>query len=187
MSGGLAVRKAEPGSLRELAELFFLSLAVAVLIVTFIAQPFVVDGTSMEPSLVDGERLIVDKMSYRVGAPARGDVVVFRFPADRRERFIKRVIGLPGETVSIRDGKVLVNGRALTEAYLADATFGEYGPVRVPRGRLFVLGDNRANSRDSRYPEVGMVSDRDLVGKAVAAYWPLMLAGPLGGARRGWR
>jgi signal peptidase I len=183
----LSVRKAEPGSVRELVELFLLSLAVAVLLVTFIAQPFVVDGTSMEPSLVDGERLIVSKLSYHLGQPARGDVVVFRFPGDRHQRFIKRVVGLPGETVSIRDGKVLVDGRPLAEAYLADATFGEYGPVRVPRGRLFLLGDNRANSRDSRYPEVGLVAYADLVGKAVAAYWPPLLAGAVRGSGRGWR
>lgn len=175
------MHKAEPGSVRELVELFLLSLAVAVLLVTFIAQPFVVDGTSMEPSLVDGERLVVNKLSYRLGEPIRrSDVVVFRFPGDRRQRFIKRVIGLPGETVAIRDGKVLVDNRPLTEAYLADVTFGTYGPVRVPKDRLFVLGDNRANSRDSRYPEVGLVSYRDLVGKAVAVYWPLTLVGAIG-------
>jgi signal peptidase I len=170
-----------------MVELFFVSLAVAAVLVTFIAQPFVVEGTSMEPSLVDGERLIVNKLSYRLGSPGRGDVVVFRFPGDRRQRFIKRVVALPGETVVIRDGKVLVDGRSLSEVYLADATFGEYGPVRVPKGRLFLLGDNRANSRDSRYPEVGMVAYRDLVGKAVAAYWPPVLAGAVAGPARGWK
>lgn len=164
---------------RELVELLVLSVAIAAMIVTFVAQPFVVDGTSMEPSLHEGERVVVSKLAYRVGAPHRGDVVVFRFPADRRFRFIKRVIGLPGEAVEIRDGKVLVDGRALVEPYLTDETLGEYPPAKVPAGHYFVLGDNRPNSRDSRYPEVGMVAARNLVGRAVAIYWPLPLAGRL--------
>ncbi|MGE5507092.1 MAG: signal peptidase I [Chitinophagales bacterium] len=164
---------------RELVELLALSTAIAALIVIFIAQPFVVDGTSMEPSLHAGERVVVSKLAYRTAAPRRGDVVVFRFPADRRMRFIKRVIGLPGESVAIRDGKVLVNGHPLVEPYLVDETLGDFPPEKVPAGHYFVLGDNRPNSRDSRYPEVGMVPARNLVGKAVAVYWPLALAGKL--------
>lgn len=166
---------------REYAWLFAGSLAVALFLVTFVAQPFVVQGSSMEPSLHEGERLIVSKLTYRWGAPARGDVVVFRYPANRRLRFIKRVVALPGETVAIRDGRVLIDGRPLKEEYLNDVTLGEFGPVRVPAGHLFLLGDNRANSRDSRYPEVGMVAYREVIGKAVAAYWPPMLLGPIGG------
>ncbi len=158
-----------------------MALAVAVFMVAFVAQPFVVEGSSMDPSLRQGERLIVSKLAYRFGRPERGDVIVFRYPVNRRVRFVKRVVGLPGETVAIRNGRVLVNGRPLAEAYLIDVTLGEFGPVRVPPGRLFVLGDNRANSRDSRYPEVGMISCRDVVGKAVAVYWPPALVGPIGG------
>lgn len=177
--------KPEPGTWREYLEVFLVSVALAVFCVTFIAQPFVVDGSSMEPSLHEGERLIVSKLSYRWGRPGRGDIVVFRYPANRRQRFIKRVVGLPGETVAVREGKVVVDGRPLAEAYLTDETFGEFGPERVPAGRLFMLGDNRANSRDSRYPEVGMVAEREVVGKAVAVYWPPLLAGLVRGRAGG--
>jgi signal peptidase I len=162
-----------------MVELLVLSVAIAALIVVFIAQPFVVDGTSMEPSLHEGERVVVSKLAFRTAQPGRGDVVVFRFPADQRLRFIKRVIGLPGETVAIHDGQVLVNGRPLVEPYLVDETLGDFPSVKVPAGHYFVLGDNRPNSRDSRYPEVGMVPARNFVGKAVAIYWPLSLAGRL--------
>lgn len=173
------MRRKEPGGLHEYLEMVFLSLGVAFFILAFIAQPFVVEGSSMEPSLHEGQRLIVSKLSYRGRGPRRGDIVVFRYAANRRLRFIKRVIGLPGETVAIRDGRVMVNGRELVEDYLIDRTLGEFGPATVPRGRVFVLGDNRANSRDSRYPEVGMIPYRDIVGKAVAVYWPPWLVGPI--------
>ncbi|MGE5552358.1 MAG: signal peptidase I [Betaproteobacteria bacterium] len=166
---------------RDYAAAVLAAVAVAALFVVFVAQPFVVEGSSMEPSLREGERLVVSKASYRFGRPGRGDVIVFRYPVDRRVRFIKRVIGLPGETVAIRDGRVLINGRPLSEKYLADVTLGEFGPVRVPPGHLFVLGDNRSNSRDSRYPEVGMVSYRDVIGKAVAVYWPPAMVGAVRG------
>ncbi len=177
------MNRQEPAAWREYAALVAVALAVALFLVTFVAQPFVVEGSSMEPSLHEGERLIVSKLAYRFDRPGRGDVVVFRYPADRRLRFIKRIVGLPGETVLIRDGRVLIDGRPLSETYLLDLTLGEYGPVRVPAGRLFVLGDNRANSRDSRYPEVGMIASRDVVGKAVAVYWPPQLVGLV----RGWK
>lgn len=166
---------------REYLSLFALSVGVALFLVLFIAQPFVVEGTSMEPSLHEGERLVVSKLTYRFHPPRRGDVVVFRYPANRRLRFIKRVVGLPGEVVAVRDGQVFVDGRLLREVYLGDLTLGEFGPERVPEGHLFVLGDNRANSRDSRYPEVGMVSYGDLIGEAVAVYWPPQMFGRLRG------
>jgi signal peptidase I len=162
---------------REYVSLVAAALAVAALLVTFVGQPFVVEGSSMEPSLQQGERLVVSKVAYRFGRPSRGDIVVFRSPFDRRVRFIKRVVGLPGETIAIRDGQVWIDGRSLSEEYLTDVTLGEFGPERVPPGRLFLLGDNRSNSRDSRYPEVGFISVRELVGKAVAVYWPPGLAG----------
>lgn len=174
-------RQGTAAAVREYLALLALSVGVALFLVLFIAQPFVVEGTSMEPSLHEGERLVVSKLSYRFHPPDRGDVVVFRYPANRRLRFIKRVVGLPGEMVAIRDGKVTVDGRPLAEAYLNDLTLGEFGPERVPEGRVFVLGDNRANSRDSRYPEVGMISYRDLIGEAVAAYWPPQVFGRLRG------
>lgn len=161
----------------EYLQVLIVSLTLAVLITTFVVQPFMVDGSSMEPSLHSGERLLVSKLDYRWRQPHRLDVVVFHYPLNPRLRFIKRVVGLPGEVVAIHDGGVYVNGRLLGEPYLADETYGTFGPAKVPAGHLFVLGDNRANSKDSRYPEVGMVDRREIVGHAVAAYWPLALLG----------
>ena len=145
---------------------------LALLIMTFVARAFTVDGPSMLPTLHDGERLMVDKLTYRFREPQRGEIVVFRYPADPREHFIKRIIGLPGDVVEIRAGRVYVNGSALDESYLATPTWGQFGPVRVPAGRYFVLGDNRTNSEDSRYPQVGFVPRSYLEGRALWRFWP---------------
>lgn len=145
---------------------------LALLIMTFVARAFTVDGPSMLPTLHDGERLMVDKLSYRFREPQRGEIVVFRYPANPREHFIKRVIGLPGDVVEIRGGRVYVNGTALDEPYLATPTWGQFGPVQVPPGRYFVLGDNRNNSEDSRYPQVGFVPRSYLEGRALWRFWP---------------
>ena len=145
---------------------------LALLIMTFVARAFTVDGPSMLPTLHDGERLMVDKLSYRFREPQRGEIVVFRYPADPREHFIKRIIALPGDVVEIRGGRVYVNGTALEEPYIASPTWGHFGPVKVPAGRYFVLGDNRTNSEDSRYPQVGFVPRSYLEGRALWRFWP---------------
>ncbi|HEY8486098.1 MAG TPA: signal peptidase I [Limnochordales bacterium] len=152
---------------------------LALLIMTFVARAFTVDGPSMLPTLHDGERLMVDKLSYRFREPQRGEIVVFRYPANPREHFIKRVIGLPGDVVEIRGGHVYVNGVALEEPYLTSPTWGQFGPVRVPAGRYFVLGDNRNNSEDSRYPQVGFVPRALLEGRALWRFWPPSRVGVL--------
>ena len=145
---------------------------LALLIMTFVARAFTVDGPSMLPTLHDGERLMVDKLTYRFRDPQRGEIVVFRYPANPREHFIKRIIALPGDVVEIRAGRVYVNGTALEEPYVATPTWGHFGPVRVPAGRYFVLGDNRTNSEDSRYPQVGFVPRSYLEGRALWRFWP---------------
>ena len=145
---------------------------LALLIMTFVARAFTVDGPSMLPTLHDGERLMVEKLTYRFREPERGEIVVFRYPADPREHFIKRIVGIPGDVVEIRAGRVYINGSPLEEPYVATPTWGHFGPVRVPPGRYFVLGDNRSNSEDSRYPQVGFVPRSYLEGRALWRFWP---------------
>lgn len=128
-----------------------------------------VDGFSMRPTLEDGEYVLVNRLAYRFGEYQRGDVVVFRFPIDPSQDFIKRVIGLPGDVISIANGVVSVNGQTLSEDYIAAAPLYS-GQWLVPEGRLFVLGDNRNDSSDSH--SWGMVPIENVIGKAVLVYWP---------------
>lgn len=146
---------------------------LAAFIMVFIGRSYVVEGSSMHPSLEHGERLVIDKLTYRFRPPERGEVIVFRYPADPRDRYIKRVIGVPGDVVEVRDGSVFVNGTRLDEAYLEVRTLGRFGPVTVPVDHVFVLGDNRNLSKDSRHPLVGFVPESLIVGRAVWRYWPI--------------
>lgn len=128
-----------------------------------------VDGFSMNPTLENGEYILVNKLAYKMGAPARGDIIVFSYPLDPSQDLIKRVIGLPGETVSVQNGKVSVNGVALDEPYIADAPFYN-GSWVISSGQLFVLGDNRNESKDSH--EWGLLPIENVIGRAVVIYWP---------------
>lgn len=154
----------------ELGQSLMLGVLLALALQVFI-QPTVVYGQSMEPNLHDNERVIVDKVSYRIGEPSRGDIVVFPVKGEPLP-LIKRVIGLPGETVEIRGGRVWVNGIALNEPYASGPTFGNMSPVRVPPNSVFVMGDNRApgGSLDSR--RLGPILLSKIVGRAQLAYWP---------------
>lgn len=159
--------------LREYVEAALIATGLALFIILFVAQSFLVEGDSMWPTLEDGERILVDKLSYRFRDPARGEIIVFRYPADPTRRFIKRVIGVPGDEVMIRGSVVYVNGQALSEEYIAEPTRDDYGPVVVPEDAFFVLGDNRNASEDSRRPNVGFVPRDLIVGRALLVYWPL--------------
>lgn len=128
-----------------------------------------VDGFSMNPSLQDGEYILVNKLAYKAGEPQRGDIVVFSFPMDPRQDLIKRVIGLPGETITVRDGKVTINGIPLDEPYIAAPPIYD-GSWEVQAGQLFVLGDNRNESKDSH--EWGLLPVENVIGKAILIYWP---------------
>lgn len=168
----------QKGIIREYLECIAIALILAFFIITFVVQSFVVDGSSMEPTLHNGQRLLVNKFIYHFRPPQPGDVIVFRYPANPREDFIKRVIGVGGDTVGIIDGQVLVNDHPLDEPYLIEPTYGNH-LVEVPPGKVFVLGDNRNNSRDSRYPDVGLLTRRDIIGKAAFIYWPPRDLGPV--------
>jgi len=128
-----------------------------------------VDGFSMNPTLQNGEYILVNRLAYKTGHPERGDIIVFSFPADEGQDLIKRVIGLPGETVKIGDGSVTINGQELQEPYIAQDPlyFGEW---TVPEGYLYVLGDNRNDSRDSH--QWGLLPVENVIGKSVLIYWP---------------
>jgi signal peptidase I len=160
---------------------FLVSIVIAVVVILFIYQPVKVEGTSMMPALVDQERIFINKFVYKfgIGNIERGDTVVFLFPMDPSKSYIKRVIGLPGDTVEVRDGSVLVNGATIAESYVPVEyrDHSSMGPTRVPEGQYFVLGDHRSSSNDSR--SWGPVPRSAIYGKAVFVYWPLNKVGLL--------
>jgi signal peptidase I len=150
-----------------------IAIGLALVIIVFLYQPVKVEGTSMAPLLSDQERIFINKFVYRFEPIQRRDVVVFWYPLDHSKSFIKRVIGLPGESVEIRQGIVYVNGRAIDEPYVPAQyeDMSDYGPVRVPRDSYFVMGDHRISSNDSRV--FGCVPSKFIYGRAVFAYWPV--------------
>jgi len=163
----------------EIAKVTAISLAIILPVRYYLIQPFYVKGASMEPNFYDHEYLIIDELSYRFTPPERGQVVVFRYPHNPQEYFIKRVIGLPGETVQIKDGNIWIfnadfpNGFVITEDYLPDdlVTYGQSDEkVAVGQDEYFVLGDNRNASKDSR--NFGPVSKNFITGKVLLRGWP---------------
>ena len=155
------------------------AVITAILIVLFVVQPVKVEGTSMLPRIVDQERIFVNRFIYHFADIQRGDIVVFWYPKEPSKSFIKRIIGLPGDVVRIEQGKVLVNGQALRETYLAPEYLdhNSYGPERIPLDHFFVLGDHRNSSNDSR--NWGLVPRRNIYGKAIFRYWPVQKLGSI--------
>ena len=151
-----------------------ISIVLAIVLIVFIYQPVKVEGTSMMPGLTDQERIFINKYEYKfgVGAITRGDLVVFHFPLDPSQSYIKRVIGEPGDYVEIIDGKVIVNGKGLDEPYVPEDYRDHLSTPKqvVPMDHYFVLGDHRSSSNDSRV--WGFVDRKDIYGKAVFVYWP---------------
>ncbi len=149
----------------------------AIIIRTFVFQPFVVEGSSMESNFHNGEYLFIEKVSYKLKSPERGDVVVFRYPRDVRYNYIKRVVGLPGEQVEIKDGVVSIDGKVLKEDYVATGakTYVDGKPelnysITLTDHQYFVLGDNRAHSSDSR--EWGPLDRRFIIGRSALVLYP---------------
>jgi signal peptidase I len=164
--------KDKTGSLKRIVLDILETLILAVVLyfgINAVSVRVRVDGFSMNPTLQNGEYILVNRLAYKIGNPVRGDIVVFSFPMDPKQDLIKRVIGLPGETISVQDGKVLVNGMALDEPYIAAPPIYNNTWV-VPEGQLFVLGDNRNESKDSH--EWGMLPMENVVGRAILIYWP---------------
>ena len=152
-----------------------LSVLIAILVILFLYQPVKVEGTSMMPSLVDQERIFINKFLYRFNLAdiSRGDTVVFWFPGDPSKSYIKRVIGVPGDRIEVREGQVAVNGKLIEEPYVPEEYRDQTStqPKIVPPDEFFVLGDHRSSSNDSR--TWGTVPRRFIYGKAVFVYWPL--------------
>jgi signal peptidase I len=182
---------------RELPFLLVVAFVIAFLVKSLVAQAFYIPSESMVPTLEVGDRVLVSRISYRLHEPHRGDIVVFTSPfangrSDDRgivqrvvhgvlesvgfrqpstEDFIKRVIGLPGETVEGKDGRILIGGRELQEPYLAETPIGDFPPKQVPEGSLWVMGDNRNRSSDSRV--FGPIDEHKIVGRAILRIWPI--------------
>jgi signal peptidase I len=187
--------------LRELPFLLAVAFVIAFLVKTFVAQAFFIPSESMVHTLEVGDRVLVSRMSYRLHDPRRGDIVVFTSPFDTQgsdkdplpsrvvhtvlesvglrqpstEDFIKRVIALPGETVEGKDGKIFINGRQLVEPYLAEEPVGDFPAKTIPPGQVWVMGDNRNRSSDSRV--FGPIKESKIVGRAILRIWPVTRLG----------
>ena len=159
-----------------------IGLALAFGFHTFVAEVRYIPSESMQPTLAVGDRLIVEKLSYNFHPPRRGDIVVFKAPAalvkqTLKEDLIKRVVGLPGDVIEVKQGKVYVDGNALSEPYEAEQPNYGYGPVTIPSNQYFVLGDNRNHSYDSHY--WGFISQKEIIGHAAFRFSPVRRAGSI--------
>jgi len=156
--------------IRSWIVVILLAFIVAFLVRSFIVQPYRIEMTSMEGTLHPNDLALVDKLSYKIRSPKRGEIIIFTPPIDKKSKYIKRVIGLPGETIEIRNNTVYINGKALNEPYLHSPMLRDYGPEKIKEGYVFAMGDNRSVSLDSRY--FGSISTKTIIGRAIVVYWP---------------
>lgn len=168
----------------DILEVIVFAVAVFLFLYLLVLQPHKIKGASMEPNFPNGEYLLTDKVTYRFNEPKRGDVIVFKAPTENGDEFIKRIIGLPGESVSIKNSRVYINGKLLKEEYIPETnpTYGgsflsENESFVIPEGNFLVLGDNRPHSSDSR--AWGTITKNKITGRAWVIYWPLKKAGTL--------
>jgi signal peptidase I len=180
LQSGKPTDQSSPGLMRELrgwVKDISLGVVIAILMVVFLYQPVKVEGTSMQPELIDQERIFVNKFVYHFEEIHRGDIVVFWYPKDPSKSFIKRVVGVPGDLVSVRGGRVYINGQLLEERYVPRGyqDSDSYPSVQVKEGYYYVLGDHRNASNDSR--SWGLVPRKYIYGKAVFRYWPVEKVG----------
>lgn len=159
----------------EWVRIILIAAVVALLLNCFVIFNAIVPSASMETTIMTGTRMIGNRLAYSFGnTPERGDIVIFKYPDDETQVFVKRVIGIPGDTVEIISGVTYVNGEAIDEYYLTETPFElDFGPYEVPEGCYFMLGDNRNNSKDSRYWTNTYVEEDAILAKAVVKYWPL--------------
>lgn len=170
----------------DIIQTVVLAIAIFLIAYLFLFQPHQVQGHSMDPNFADGEYLLTDKLSYRFGKPERGDVIVFAAPPSKRDDYIKRIVGLPGESVMISNNKILINKDVLDEKYIPEdfvtrpgAYLGPDTPITLKENEYFVVGDNRDHSSDSR--SWGPINRKDIVGKAWFVYWPPSEVGKIPG------
>lgn len=161
--------------LLQWAAAIILAAAFAIAADHFLIVNAQIPSGSMENTIMPGDRIIGNRLSYTFADPERFDIIIFRYPDDESQLFIKRIVGLPGETVEITDGKIYIDGSAepLDDVETKEPTSGTFGPYKVPEDSYFVMGDNRNNSLDSRFWKNTFVSRDEILGKAVFRYWPL--------------
>lgn len=161
-----------------LKELFsYTKIILTALVISFAVNNYVIANAvvptgSMESTIEPNDRIIINRLAYVTTEPQRGDIISFWYPDNEDENFLKRIIGLPGETIESKDGEVFINGEILDESYIKEKSYDDFGPYEVPEGCYFVMGDNRNNSHDSRYWEHKFVSKDKIVGKAMIKYYP---------------
>ena len=162
----------------ENLQIVIIALSLAIVIRALVAEPRYIPSDSMVPTLHVGDRVVVEKISYHLQPPKTGDIVVFAPPEQLQEQgftqdqaFIKRIIGLPGQTVAVKEGLVYLNDQPLVEKYIAEPPNYQWGPYRVPENQYFVMGDNRNNSNDSS--RWGFLPKQNIIGRAVVRFWPL--------------
>jgi signal peptidase I len=155
------------------------ALLLALLIRGFIFEPMIVPTGSMIHTIEIDDRILVNKFIYRFQDPKYSDIVVFKYPDNPKETFVKRLIGMGGDVIEIKEGKLYRNNSLVEEPYLMEKMIGDFGPYRVPEGHYFMMGDNRNNSKDSRFWETKYVSRNSVVGKATNRIWPLDRFGSL--------
>lgn len=178
-------KKKEESALTEIIRFSLIALIIVFPIRLFIAQPFIVSGASMDDTFADGQYLIVDQLSYRFEAPERGDVIVFRYPRDPSKFFIKRIIGVPGDTINVEGNRVIItneahpNGAVLTETYVDKMEPSSFVEYDLGDGEYFVMGDNRDQSSDSRV--WGVLPEKNIVGQALFRLFPISTADVLPG------
>jgi len=157
-------------SVWEFVKTLIIAFILAQLIMVSVAQAFQVEQYSMEPTLLPHDRVLVDKILYRLRQPHRGDVIVLKYPLNPQRNYIKRIVALPGDALEVRNGKLFVNSKRVIELYVNGEAQGNYGPLTVPKDSVFVMGDNRNNSEDSR--AFGALKKTLIVGQALLIYWP---------------
>lgn len=177
----------ESGSSKEKQETFsakkeifsWIKIILLALVISFVLNHYIIVSAevptgSMENTIMIGDRIIASRLSYHFHEPQRGDIIVFNFPDDESQKYLKRIIGLPGETVKIKDGKVYINDSKtpLKEDYLRETPVGDYGPYTVPKDSYFLMGDNRNDSFDSRFWEHTFATRNEIIGKAEFRYYP---------------
>lgn len=159
------------GDIKEWIQAILIAVVLSIIIRMFLFETTLVYGSSMLPTLHHRDRVIINKLIYRLDSPSNGDIVVFKNPDNNKENYVKRVIGVAGDTVEIIDGKLYVNDELLDEDYINEPIQGDFPKMEIPADTIFVLGDNRNHSQDSRI--VGSIPKDNMIGKAQLRIWPL--------------
>lgn len=165
-------RRSAARSVADFLLIFGGAILVAYLLQAYLVKPFQIPSESMMPTIDPGDRILVNRLAYRTGTVQRGDIIVFKAPIDPGVDFVKRVIAIAGDTVEVRRGQVIVNGQLQDEPYIKAEERTNFAAQKVPEGAVFVMGDNRANSEDSRFWPVPWLNVDDIIGKAFLIYWP---------------